>query len=178
MTGTTLVSRPKHADGWAHQVSESPPGTGTASAANPDGQTAACQHPSARAVEARSPRTWSRSFRATADQVRGARQFLAEVLGASPPAADALTCLSELATNSVLHSNSRRPGGSFAVHASLRSGVLRVEVEDEGGPWESRNEPDGHGGRGLAVVDGLSSNWSISGDGNGARTVWFEISYP
>jgi hypothetical protein len=56
--------------------------------------------------------------------------------------------------------------------------VLRVEVEDEGGPWETRDASDGHGGRGLAVVDGLSSNWSIFGDGSGARTVWFEIGYP
>jgi serine/threonine-protein kinase RsbW len=159
-------------------VSESPPGTGTASAANPDGQTAACQHPSACAVAATSPRTWSRSFRATADQVREARQFLAGVLDGSPLAADALTCLSELATNSVLHSDSRRPGGSFAVHASLHSGVLRVEVEDEGGPWESRHASDGQGGRGLVVVNGLASEWSVSGDETRARTVWFEISYP
>jgi hypothetical protein len=55
--------------------------------------------------------------------------------------------------------------------------VLRVEVEDEGGPWESQHELDGQGGRGLVVVDGLSSDWSVSGDGTGARTVWFEISY-
>jgi serine/threonine-protein kinase RsbW len=157
-------------------VSESP--SGTASAADPDRQAAASRRFSARAVAATSPRTWSRSFQATADQVREARQFLARVLDGSALAADALTCLSELATNSVLHSNSRRPGGSFAVHASLLSGVLRVEVEDEGGPWESRDASDGHGGRGLAIVDGLSSNWSISGGGSGARTVWFEISRP
>ncbi len=178
MTGHALVSRPKHADGWAYQVSEFPPGTGTAPIADPARRDATSQHTAAWAVTATSPRAWSRSFGATADQVREARRFLAGVLDASPPPADALTCLSELATNSVLHSNSRRPGGSFAVRASLRSGVLRVEVEDEGGPWESRDASDGHGGRGLAVVDGLSSNWSISGDGSGARTVWFEISYP
>ena len=89
-----------------------------------------------------------------------------------------MTCLSELASNSVLHSDSRRPGGSFAVHASLHLGVLRVEVEDAGGPWESQHTSDGQGGRGLVVVDGLASDWSVSGDGTGARTVWFEISYP
>ena len=76
-------------------MSESPPGTGTAPAGNRDGQTAACQHPSAHAVAATSPRTRSRSFLATADQVREARQFLAEVLDGIPLAADALTCLSE-----------------------------------------------------------------------------------
>lgn len=30
----------------------------------------------------------------------------------------------------------------------------------------------------LIIVDGLSSDWSISADGTSARTVWFEISYP
>jgi serine/threonine-protein kinase RsbW len=159
-------------------VSKSTPGTGTAPIADPARRDTASQHNSAWAVSAASPRTWSRSFRATAEQVREARQFLAGVLDGVPLAADALTCLSELATNSVLHSDSRRPGGTFTVHASSRSGVLRVEVEDEGGPWESRDEPDGHGGRGLTVVDGLSSDWSISRDGSGARTVWFEIRYP
>ena len=159
-------------------MSESPSGTGAASIANLGRQAPAAPRLPAGAIEATSPRTWSRSFRATADQVREARQFLAGVLGSSPLAVDALTCLSELASNSVRHSSSRRPGGSFAVRASLHSGVLRVEVEDEGGPWESRRELDGQGGRGLVVVDGLASDWSISGDGDGHRTVWFEISYP
>ena len=146
--------------------------------ANPGRQAPAASRLPADAIKATSPRTWSRSFRATADQVREARKFLAGVLDSSLLAADALTCLSELASNSVLHSSSRRPGGSFAVRASLHSGVLRVEVEDEGGPWESQRELDGQGGRGLLVVDGLASDWSISGDGTGSRIVWFEISYP
>ena len=90
----------------------------------------------------------------------------------------ALACLSELATNSVLHSNSRRSGGYFAVHASLYREVLRVEVEDEGGPWGYRHERDDSSGRGLVIVDRLSRDWSISGDGAGTRTVWFEINYP
>lgn len=149
-------------------MSESPPGTGTAPIADPGSHGAVSQRPPARAAAATSLRTWSRSFRATADQVGEARQFLAGVLGDSPLAADALVCLSELASNSVLHSNSRRPGGYFAVRASFYPGVLRVEVEDEGGPWESRRKRDGQGGRGLVVVDGLSSGWSISGDGAGA----------
>ncbi len=156
-------------------MSESPPAPGTASIAS---HGVVSLHSPASEGAAASPRAWSRSFRATADQVREARQFLARILGDSPIAGDALACLSELAANSVLHSNSRRPGGYFAIHASLRPGVLRVEVEDEGGPWEYRPEPDGQRGRGLVIVGGLSSDWSISGNGTGTRTVWFEISYP
>jgi anti-sigma regulatory factor (Ser/Thr protein kinase) len=120
------------------------------------------------------PRTCIRSFRARPDQVREARQFLAQVLGDCPTATDALACLSELVTNSVLYSNSRRPKGRFIVRASLRPAGLRVEVEDEGGPWEHRPGHNDQRGRGLAIVDALSTNWSITGDGT-SRTVWFEI---
>jgi anti-sigma regulatory factor (Ser/Thr protein kinase) len=126
------------------------------------------------ASAATGPRTCIRSFRARPDQVREARQFLAQVLGDCPRATDALACLSELVTNSVLYSNSRRPKGRFIVRASLRPAGLRVEVEDEGGPWEHRPGHSDQRGRGLAIVDALSTDWSITGDGT-SRTVWFEI---
>jgi anti-sigma regulatory factor (Ser/Thr protein kinase) len=130
-------------------------------------------------VTAASPHTRTRSFGATADQVGEARRFLAQVLGDCPLAVDALAvdalaCLSELATNSVLHSNSRLPGGCFVVRASVRQAGLRVEVEDEGGLWEQRQERDDQRGRGLVIVDALSSAWAVTGDGAG-RITWFEI---
>ena len=120
------------------------------------------------------PRTCIRSFRASPDQVREARRFLAQVLGDCPTAPDAVACLSELVTNSVLYSNSRRPQGRIVVRACLRPAGLRVEVEDEGGPWEHRQGHNDQRGRGLAIVDALATDWSVSGDGTG-RTVWFEI---
>jgi anti-sigma regulatory factor (Ser/Thr protein kinase) len=126
------------------------------------------------ASAAAGPRTRIRSFRARPDQVREARQFLAQVLGDCPRATDALACLSELVTNSVLYSNSRRPEGRFIVRASLCPAGLRVEVEDEGGPWEHRPGHNDQRGRGLVIVDALSTDWSIIGNGP-SRTVWFEI---
>ena len=164
---------PNTPNGWAHQVSESPASPRSASLASPGVNAALSQRPGG----GLSPRTWSRSFRATADQIREARHFLAGILRDSPVAGDALVCLSELATNSVRHSNSRRPGGYFAVHASLYPAVLRVGVEDEGGPWMYRHDRDDQRGRGLVIVGALSSDWFIVGDGTGARTVWFEISH-
>ena len=126
------------------------------------------------AAAAAGPRTCIRSFRARPDQVREARQYLAQILGDCATATDALACLSELVTNSVLYSNSRRPNGRFIVRASLRPAGLRVEVEDEGGPWEHRPGHNDQRGRGLAIVDALSTDWSITGNGT-SRTVWFEI---
>src|SRR5436309_16094947 len=57
----------------------------------------------------------SRTFPATPDQVREARSFLASVMGEQPATDAAVLCLSELVSNAILHSNSRRPGGTFTV---------------------------------------------------------------
>ena len=55
--------------------------------------------------------TWIHVFPARAEQVRHARKLLALALGDCPMAEEIVLCLSELASNSVLHSASREPGG-------------------------------------------------------------------
>jgi anti-sigma regulatory factor (Ser/Thr protein kinase) len=81
--------------------------------------------------------TWTREFPARPDQVGQARKFLALALEGCPVTDDAVLCLSELASNSVLHSESRRPEGVFTVRAEMQLGdYLRAEVRDEGGPWD------------------------------------------
>ena len=47
-----------------------------------------------------------------------------------------MLCVSELATNAVLHSASRNPGGTFTVRAAVFDGCVRIEVEDNGGAWD------------------------------------------
>jgi serine/threonine-protein kinase RsbW len=131
--------------------------------------------PAAQAALATRPQACSRVFPATAAQVPQARRFLARMLGDAPAAADAVLCLSELAANAVLHSNSARPGGQFTIHATLRSGVLRVEVTDGGGRWQQRPHPNRHGGRGFVIVNALARAWGIADDGITSRTAWFEI---
>jgi anti-sigma regulatory factor (Ser/Thr protein kinase) len=117
---------------------------------------------------------WSATIPATPDQVSRARHQLAAFLNGSPVAEDALLCLSELVTNAILHSHSARPGGVLTVTAILTPGRLRVEVQDDGGPWQPPTTSDGLRGRGLAIVAALA-RWGITGDGTGRRTVWFEL---
>jgi anti-sigma regulatory factor (Ser/Thr protein kinase) len=119
-------------------------------------------------------RTWTRTFPATPRQVPKARRFLTELLDGSPAAGDAALCVSELATNAVQHSRSARQGGCFRVHATLTATTLRVEVEDEGGPWQHDPNPEGLRGRGLTIVAALA-RWGITTEDDGPRTVWFEI---
>lgn len=128
------------------------------------------------------PRTWCRAFPATPQQVGEARRFLASLLADHPAASDAVTCLSEVATNSTLHSRSARPGGTFSVRMRRSGRAFRIEVTDDGGAWLNRpHDPEQYPehGRGLHVVQTLSSRWGIVPDDPAAdpdnRTVWFEM---
>ena len=112
---------------------------------------------------------------ATASQVAEARRFVASFVADTMLAADAVLCLSEVATNAVIHSNSRRVRGQFSVGAErYGDGHLRIEVEDQGGRWMERAKAEGQH-LGLLIVSQLASAWGIEGDGYQHRTVWFEL---
>ena len=117
---------------------------------------------------------WSRAFPASPEQIREARQFLAGILDDHPATDDAVLCLSELATNATLHSRSREPGGHFGVRSEVHGSRVRVEVSDQGGPWERSAQDDEQNGRGLLVVAQLARNFGRTGDEQAGWTVWFE----
>lgn len=123
------------------------------------------------------PQAWSRVFPGRPDQVRHARQYLAKVLEGCPAADDAVLCLSELASNAVVHSRSRQPGGTFTVRAHVHGQRLRVEVCDQGGPWASPGHvgADEQNGRGLLIVGQLAARWGCEGHSQYGWTVWFEL---
>ncbi|WP_432536446.1 ATP-binding protein [Kineococcus arenarius] len=87
---------------------------------------------------------------------------------------DALLLLSsEVVTNAVVH-------GSGMVRVALaRAGAsLRLEVSDEGGgmPLIGAQRADAESGRGMAMVELLSSRWGTELDeGPLGKKVWFEL---
>ena len=119
---------------------------------------------------------WYRLFAGTPDQIGSARTFLRQCLDGDPRTNDAVLCLSELAANAVLHSRSAQPDGTFGVRIRRAPGWLRVEVTDEGGPWQPRDHGETHG-RGLHVVRSLADGvWIADTDiASPARTVAFEM---
>lgn len=120
--------------------------------------------------------TWSRDFPALPEQAREARRFLASLIDGHPAADDAVLCLSELVTNTCLHSRSRRPGGQFTVRIQTCGPCLRVEVSDQGGPWASATKDDHEkSGRGLRIVGQLTRTWGRTGNPGTGWTTWFEI---
>jgi serine/threonine-protein kinase RsbW len=119
--------------------------------------------------------TWSRAFPATPQQVGEARRFLAAILDGRAAADDAVLCLSELASNAVLHSRSATPGAQFTIRATLKNDQLRVEVSDDGGPWHWPDGDDDQHGRGLVIVSHLATAWGRAGTPDTGWTVWFTI---
>lgn len=124
---------------------------------------------STRKATAAQPRMACKVYRARPDQVREARKFLRASLAGCPAADDAILCLSELASNSVLHSNSRKPGGTFTVRVTSHEGnYVHIEVEDNGGSWQEPALRDGRP-HGLDIVRQLADDY---GTGGGALTGW------
>lgn len=104
-------------------------------------------------------------------QIRHLRAALRETLDGCPLADDALLVVSELAANAAIHSSSR-DGGKFTVRLEAHASHIRVEVDDQGGPWHPR-PPDEERPHGLELIAAIAGpgNWGIRGDESG-RTVW------
>ena len=94
-----------------------------------------------------------------------------------PEAVEVATLLlSELVTNCVLHGAASRPGVWIDIALSLIPHGLWVEVSDGGPSFHHQPSPvpaEAVAGRGLYLVDQLSTRWGISGR-HRAR-VWFEL---
>ena len=116
-------------------------------------------------------------FSGHADQVAAARRFVVSAIHDGGPARDVSRLLvSEAATNAVLHSTSG-DGGTFSVEYLISDDLLRVEVQDGGGPTGPRRRvppTESVPGRGLDLFDALSDRWGVDGGPDG-WTIWFEL---
>ncbi|MDP9443203.1 MAG: serine/threonine-protein phosphatase [Actinomycetota bacterium] len=85
-------------------------------------------------------------------------------------------CLSELVTNAIIHS-----GTPPRVTMRLDDERLLVLVQDHGSRGvvhpATHREPDVISGRGLALVEALTTAWSAERSADGT-TVWFELDLP
>lgn len=90
---------------------------------------------------------------------------------------DVLLCVTELATNALVHGVP--PGRGFRVHLSWGrvDGRLRIEVHDSGDGEVLAVRPpgpDAEGGRGLLLVSALADAWGV-GERSPGKIVWCEF---
>ncbi|MEV7011234.1 ATP-binding protein [Streptosporangium sp. NPDC051022] len=138
-------------------------------------------------------------FPGTPASVPTARQWARDLLSgrvADSTLDDVLLLLSELVTNAVVHSDSgRRSYGSVTVCVAMSNGhggygaqgghddhgadVIHVEVIDDGSaaslPFVRAATLDGDGGRGLFMVELLSTRWGVHHDAEAGNAVWFHL---
>jgi serine/threonine-protein kinase RsbW len=174
--------------GTAPPAPRQPPGTRTAGPAGPGpvGPGPVRSSPGPASGPPSGPASWlaepwsavaaaCRVFAAQPKQIAHARRFIAGVLSGFGAADDVVLCVCELASNAVLHSSSREPGGQFTVRVTVSPcGRIRAEVADRGGPWTTGVMPDEERGRGLLIVDALATRWGITGSDTG-RSAWLEL---
>jgi two-component sensor histidine kinase len=91
-----------------------------------------------------------------------------------PRIEDLLLAVSELASNSVIHSASGQ-GGTFMVRVRTAPRWARAEIADQG-PAET--PPQSHHGWGLAIVAGVTDRSGADIQPNGHRIAWAEVTWP
>jgi anti-sigma regulatory factor (Ser/Thr protein kinase) len=111
---------------------------------------------------------------AVTDSVRAARRFVSGALmdlDATGACDDAVTLVSELATNAVIHA--RTP---YKIVVSRDGDTVRVGVHDLSAvvPRRRAYGLDATTGRGLRLIATISSDWGIDAE-TGGKVVWFEL---
>ena len=86
-----------------------------------------------------------------------------------------LLLVTELVTNAIRHG-----AGAVTMRAETTLETLRVSVHDAGAatPFMCHPHPMAESGRGLVLVDALSSTWGVTPHDEDGKTVWFEVARP
>jgi anti-sigma regulatory factor (Ser/Thr protein kinase) len=81
----------------------------------------------------------------------------------------AAVVVSELVTNAVRHG-----GGCLELDIESHDGRVIIAVADGSSVVPRRRAPDDVGGRGLALIEGMSRGWGVH-DHEGGKRVWVEL---
>ncbi|MEV7401719.1 ATP-binding protein [Streptomyces sp. NPDC091267] len=121
-----------------------------------------------------------RRFPRRRTSVGASRDFVVGVLKEwrlTPLIDDIRLCVSELATNAVLHGVP--PGREFAVGLRATEELMRLEVRDSGGgvPVVQQPEESNCSGRGLFLAGALAAEFGVDHHTLG-KTVWLTFRKP
>jgi anti-sigma regulatory factor (Ser/Thr protein kinase) len=113
--------------------------------------------------------TYDLETTATRDIRQGVRDLLAHYRGLTVD--DAVLVADELVSNAHRHGDAPR---TCRLRLTHQGRYLRIEVDDASPHQPQRRTPNGSGGRGLVLIDRLSSTWGVQNHA-GRKTVWAEL---
>ncbi|MFJ2623887.1 ATP-binding protein [Streptomyces sp. NPDC087532] len=120
-------------------------------------------------------KTTQQLFDARPESVGQARSFTSEALadwGLPDRAEDVRLCVSELATNALVHGPA--PGHGFLVKLDADEDVVRLEVHDSRRQHPEARQAVGTdtSGRGLILVNALADGWGVEDRTPVGKIVW------
>ncbi|MFD3487338.1 ATP-binding protein [Streptomyces sp. NPDC058665] len=120
-------------------------------------------------------KTTQQFFDARPESVGQARSFTSEALadwGLPDRAEDVRLCVSELATNALVHGTA--PGHGFLVKLDADEDVVRLEVHDSRRQHPEARQAAGTdtSGRGLILVNALADGWGVEDRTPVGKIVW------
>ncbi|WP_158633127.1 ATP-binding protein [Amycolatopsis sp. WAC 01376] len=126
-----------------------------------------------RATERNKPNPVDVAYDLDATSTRDVRHGVREVLGRyrGLTVDDAVLVADELVSNAHRHGDAPR---ACRVGITHQGRCLRIEVDDASPRQPRRRTPDGSGGRGLMLIDRLSSTWGVQNYAD-HKTVWVEL---
>ncbi|EGJ75726.1 hypothetical protein STTU_2937 [Streptomyces sp. Tu6071] len=121
------------------------------------------------------PESLQQFFDARHQSVRRAREFAIRALdgwGLTSRTEDIRLCVSELATNAVVHGTAR--GHGFLVRLDIDDNCVRLEVHDSRRQQPVVREPavTDISGRGLMLVAALSDEWGVKDRTPLGKVIW------
>jgi serine/threonine-protein kinase RsbW len=129
-----------------------------------------------KAPDTHPPEVHERMYSGALPEIGAVRADFRPLLTDCPAGDEVLLCISELAANAVLHSDSREPGGKFTVRTRIQPGIwVQVEVDDSGGAWSGLPDEAGRA-HGLDIVRALAAESGVRVNPAG-RTVWAQLSW-
>jgi anti-sigma regulatory factor (Ser/Thr protein kinase) len=122
--------------------------------------------------------TLERTYPGQLDQGQQVRATLRSFLRGCPVADEVIAGVWELAANACLHSNSKLPGGQFAVTIHDFTGdYVYAEVRDRGSTWNADLGKAAEWPHGLYLVQQIAATYGAAG-GRRGWLIWFAVNYP
>ena len=122
--------------------------------------------------------TLERTYPGRLDQGQQVRAALRSFLVDCPVADEVIAGAWELAANACLHSNSKLPGGQFAITVHDFTGdYVYAEIRDQGSTWNADLGKAAEWPHGLYLMQQIATTYGSAG-GRRGWIIWFTINYP
>jgi hypothetical protein len=122
--------------------------------------------------------TLERAYSGRLDQGHQVRAALRSFLDDCLIADEVIAGVWELAANACLHSNSKLPGGQFAITVHDFTGdYVYAEIRDQGSTWNADLGKAAEWPHGLYLMQQIATTYGSAG-GRRGWIIWFTVNYP